>query len=166
MKKLALAAALAAAAVPSLASAQIVPVLSATATIQTVLNFGTPQSLDFGSVMPGTGATATGWIPINRNVGVTFTLPDGASTGRLTRAGGTETLQPSLTCGVGSTSSAVTSAFSTCAPATAATGVLTLPAPASVVTEYVIVGGTLTGAQTSVPPGTYSGTVRILATAN
>lgn len=168
MKKLALAltgAALIAAA-PSVATAQT-GAINATATIQTVLNFGTSQALDFGAVVPGTAATATGWIELNRNVGVVFTLPDGASTGLLTRAGGTETLQPAFTsCGVGTTSAAITSAFSSCLPATGTTAVLTLTAPAVSTTEYVIFNGSLTAAQTNTIPGTYNGVVRITATAN
>ncbi|HEX8362895.1 MAG TPA: hypothetical protein VF613_22420 [Longimicrobium sp.] len=166
MKKLAFAAAaIAALALPSLATAQTGQI-NATATVQTVLNFGTSQAVDFGAVVPGTAATASGWIQLNRNVGVIFTMPDAASTGRLTRAGGTETLQPAYTCGVGTTSSAVTSAFSSCTPATGTTGVLTLTAPTATTTEYVIFNGSLTAAQTNTIPGTYNGVIKVTATSN
>lgn len=168
MKKLAFAA-LAAAALalaPEAASAQVTGTINATATIQTVLNFGTSQALDFGAITPGTGATASGWIELNRNVGVVFTLPDHANTGLMTRSGGTETLQPALTCGIGTTSAAITSAFSSCTPATGTTGVLTLTAPAVSTTEYVIFNGSLSAAQTNTVPGTYNGVIRITATAN
>jgi hypothetical protein len=166
MKKLALvAAAVAALALPSLATAQT-GTINATATVQTVLNFGTSQAVDFGAVVPGTAATASGWIELNRNVGVVFTLPDAASTGRLTRSGGTETLQPAYTCGIGTTSATVTSAFSSCSPATGTTGVLTLTAPTATTTEYVIFNGSLSAAQTNTVPGTYNGVIRITATSN
>lgn len=168
MKKLVLSALAAAAlvAAPSLASAQVTGTINATATIQTVLNFGASQALDFGAVTPGTAATASGWIELNRNVGVVFTLPDGTTTGRLTRSGGTETLQPAYTCGIGTTNAAITSAFSSCVPATGTTAVLTLTAPAASTTEYVIFNGSLTAAQTNTVPGTYNGVIRITATAN
>jgi hypothetical protein len=167
MKKLALVLAGAALlAAPSFASAQVTGTINATATIQTVLNFGTSQAVDFGAITPGTAATASGWIELNRNVGVSITLPDAANTGRLTRAGGTETLQPAYTCGIGTTSSAITAAFSSCAPATATTAVGTRTAPTGPVTEFVIFNGSLTAAQTVVTPGTYNGVIRITATAN
>ncbi len=166
MKKLAFAAAaIAALALPSLATAQT-GTINATATVQTVLNFGTSQAVDFGAITPGTAATASGWIELNRNVGVIFTLPDAAATGRLTRGGGTETLQPAYTCGIGTTSAAITSAFSSCTPVSATGGVLTLTAPAATTTEYVIFNGGLTAAQTNTIPGTYNGVIRITATAN
>jgi hypothetical protein len=166
MKKLALvAAAVAALALPSLATAQT-GTINATATVQTVLNFGTSQAVDFGAVVPGTAATASGWIELNRNVGVIFTMPDAAATGRLTRSGGTETLQPAYTCGIGTTNAAITSAFSSCTPAAATTGVLTLTAPAATTTEYVIFNGSLTAAQTNTIPGTYNGVIRITAASN
>jgi spore coat protein U-like protein len=167
VNKLALALAAALLAVPSLAAAQPSPGINATATIGTVLDFGASQALDFGAVTPGTAATAWGWIELARNVGVDITLPDGADTGRLTRAGGTETLQPAYSCGIGTTSGAVVAAFSSCAPATGAVVVGTRAASAGApVTEYVIFNGSLTAAQTVVTPGTYSGTIRITATAN
>lgn len=166
MKKLALALAGAAliAAAPSAASAQVTGTINATATISTVLNFGTPSDLDFGAVVPGTAATASGYIPLNRNVGVIFTLPDNVTTGRLTGPGGN--LTPAYTCGVGATNSTIPSAFSSCTPATATTGVLTLAAPTGTTTEYVIFNGSLTAAQTNIAPGVYSGVIRITATAN
>lgn len=153
-------------ALPAMASAQVNGSISASADIPTVLNFGASSALSFGSITPGSSATGTGYIALNRNVGVVFTLPDAGNTGLLTRSGGTETLQPSFTCGVGTTSAAITSAFSSCLPATASTAVLTLAAPSSVVTEYVIFNGSLTAAQTNVIPGSYVGTIRITATAN
>lgn len=166
MKKLAFAAlAVAALALaPEAASAQVTGTINATATIQTVLNFGTSQALDFGAIVPGTAATASGWIELNRNVGVVFTLPDAATTGQLTGPGGTIT--PAYTCGIGTTSAAITSAFSSCTPATGTTGVLTLTAPAATATEYVIFNGALNAAQTNTAPGVYSGVIRITATAN
>lgn len=168
MKKTALLIAAAAfLAVPAMASAQSVNgAINASATIPSVLNFGASSALSFGSITPGTAATGSGYIALSRNVGVHFTLPDAASTGLLTRSGGTETLQPTFTCGVGTTSAAITSAFSSCAPATAATQVLTLSAPTTVANEFVIFNGSLTGAQTNVIPGTYNGTIRITATVN
>ncbi|HEX8273810.1 MAG TPA: hypothetical protein VF615_14325 [Longimicrobiaceae bacterium] len=167
MKKSALVLAAAAClAVPAMASAQVNGSISANADIPTVLNFGTSSALSFGSITPGSAATGSGYIALNRNVGVVFTLPDAGNTGRLTRSGGTETIQPAFTCGVGSTTSTIVSAFSSCLPATASTAVLTLTAPTTVVTEYVIFNGSLTGTQTNAIPGTYSGTIRITATAN
>jgi hypothetical protein len=44
--------------------------------------------------------------------------------------------------------------------------VLTLAKPAGTMTEYVIFNGSLTAVQTNTVPGTYSGTIRITATAN
>ncbi|HEX2090989.1 MAG TPA: hypothetical protein VHG28_01255 [Longimicrobiaceae bacterium] len=165
MKKLALSIlAVAVFAIP--AKAQTNGSISASADIPTVLNFGASTALSFGSVTPGQAAAGSGYIALSRNVGVIFTLPDAANTGRLTRSGGTETIQPTFTCGVGSTSSAVTNAFSSCAPATGTTGVLTLSAPTGVVNEYVIFNGSLTGTQTNAVPGSYTGTIRITATAN
>ena len=167
MKKIALVLAGAALlAVPSFASAQVTGVINATATIQTVLNFGASQAVDFGAVTPGTAATASGWIELNRNVGVNITLPDAANTGRLTRSGGTETLQPAYTCGIGATNSAITTAFSSCVPATGTTVVGTRTAPAAPVTEFVIFNGSLTATQTVTTPGTYNGVIRVTATAN
>jgi hypothetical protein len=151
---------------PVVSQAQVTGQIAATATIPTVLNFGTSSALDFGSITPGTAATGSGYIQLSRNVGVVFTLTDAGSTGRLTRSGGTETLQPAVTCGVGSTTTTIVSAFSSCLPATATTAVLTLTAPTTVQTEYVIFNGSLTAAQTNNIPGTYNGVIRITATAN
>lgn len=174
MKKFALAALGAAAliALPSIASAQSTATgsIGATATVSTVLDFGTSPGIDFGQVTPGTtSASATGYIPFTRNVGVSFTLPDGATTGLLTRAGGTETLQPAFsTCGVGTTNSTITSAFTACGGTgiTAASVVGTLAAPtAGPTSEFVIFTGTV-AVPTAAVPGTYSGTIKIMATAN
>lgn len=166
MKKLALALAGAALlSAPSLASAQgITGSINATATIQTVLNFGTSQALDFGAVTPGQAANASGWIELNRNVGVVFTLPDATTTGQLVGPGGN--IQPAYTCGVGTTSTAITTAFSSCVPADGTTEVARLLAPTGTTLEYVIFNGSLTEAQTNITPGTYNGTIRITATAN
>lgn len=167
MKKLALSLiAVALSVAPSMAKAQANGQISATADIPTVLNFGSSTALSFGSITPGSAATGTGYIALSRNVGVIFTLPDAANTGKLTRSGGTETIQPSFTCGVGTTSSAITSAFSSCSPSTGTTAVLTLTAPTSVQNEFVIFNGSLSSTQTNAVPGSYTGTIRITATAN
>jgi hypothetical protein len=168
MKKLALSAVFGAAllAAPTLASAQsITGSIQATATVSTVLAFGTSSALDFGAVTPGTAATASGYIQLDRNVGVIFTLPDAANTGKLTSAAG-GTLTPAFTCGVGATNATITTAFSSCSPATGTTAVLTQAAPTGTNTEYVIFNGSLTAAQTNTVPGTYNGVIRITATAN
>ena len=87
---------------PAVAGAQsITGSISATADIATVFSFGAPSALSFGSVTPGTAATGSGYIPLTRNVGVIYSLPDGATTGQLTGPGGN--LLPAYTCGVGST---------------------------------------------------------------
>lgn len=153
-------------ALPAVSSAQVNGSISASADIPTVLNFGASSALSFGSITPGQAATGSGYIALNRNVGVVFTLPDAGNTGLLTRSGGTETILPAFTCGVGSTTTTIDNAFASCAPATGTTGVLTLTAPSVVVTEYVIFNGSLTGTQTNAIPGTYNGTIRITATAN
>jgi len=144
--------------------------IGVSADISTVLKFGTSSSLAFGAIVPGASASASGYIPLDRNVGVIFTLPDAANTGRLTRSGGTETIQPSYTCGVGSTNAAITTgqSFSSCTPATGTTAVLTLVAPVgnAVTTQYVIFNGSLSTTQTVAVPGTYLGTINITATAN
>jgi hypothetical protein len=147
---------------PTVARAQaITGSIAASADIATVFSFGTPTALNFGSVTPGTGATASGFIPLSRNVGVIYSLPDGATTGQLTGPAGN--LQPTYTCGVGSTSAAIVSAFANCNNTGAQ---LTLSAPASSLTEYVIFNGTLAAGQTNIAPGTYTGTIRVTATPN
>ena len=155
-------AALALIAHPSVASAQsITGSISASADIATVFSFGAPTALNFGSIPPGTAANASGYIPLSRNVGVIYSLPDGATTGQLTGPGGN--LLPSYTCGVGTTSAAIVNAFTNCNN----TGnQLTLPTPAGLLTEYVIFNGSLGAAQTNIAPGTYSGTIRVTATPN
>lgn len=152
-------------ALPAAASAQtaITGSISAFADIATVFSFGTPTSLSFGSVTPGTSATGLGSIPLSRNVGVLYSLPDGANTGKLT--GGAVILTPIYTCGVGTTASAITTPFSSCVAA-AGTTVGSATAPGSTVTEYVIFSGSLSTAQTNVAPGAYTGTIRITATPN
>lgn len=149
-------------ALPSVAGAQsITGSITASADIATVFSFGTPSALNFGSVSPGTAATASGYIPLTRNVGVIYSLPDGVTTGRLTGPAGN--LQPTYSCGVGTTSAAITSAFANCN----ATGTqLTLALPTGLVTEYVIFNGSLGAGQTNIAPGTYSGTIRVTATPN
>jgi hypothetical protein len=150
-------------ALPSAASAQsITGSIAASADIATVFSFGAPSALSFGSVTPGTAATASGYIPLSRNIGVIYSLPDGAATGQLTGPSAT-TLLPTYTCGVGSTNSVIVSAFTSCS---AAGNQLTLAAPAGVVTEYVIFNGSLSAAQTNTVPGSYVGTIRVTATGN
>jgi hypothetical protein len=154
---------LAAIALPSVASAQsITGSIAASADIATVFAFGVPSPLNFGSVTPGTSASASGYIPLSRNIGVIYSLPDGATTGRLTGPSAA-TLQPTYTCGVGPTSASITSPFTSCG---AAGNQLTLAAPTGTLTEYVIFNGSLTAAQTNIVPGTYTGTIRVTATGN
>lgn len=167
-RSLRLIAALGMLALPAAAQAQsITGSISASADIATVFSFGTPSALNFGSITPGSGATASGYIPLSRNVGVIYTLPDGATTGQLVGPGatGTTTLQPTYSCGVGTTSATITSAFSSCTAASP-TAVLTQAKPAGQLTEYVIFSGTLAASQTDIAPGTYSGTIRVTATPN
>ena len=170
MKKLVLTlAGVAALALPSMASAQITGEIEASATISTVLDWGTATPMNFGSVIPGASKTARGSIPLTRNVGVTFTLPAGSSTGLLTRAGtGTQpTLQPTFTCGVAANNTDAATAwvatFSACNVASPTAASLT--APAATTTQHLIFDGTLT-TTTSTQPGTYTGAIRITATAN
>lgn len=161
-RSLRLIAALGMLALPSLAQAQsITGSIAASADIATVFSFGAPSALNFGSIVPGATASASGNIPLSRNVGVIYSLPDGASTGQLTGPG--PAITPTYTCGVGTTSAAITSAFSSC---NGTSSVLTLAAPAGTLTEYVIFNGSLSAAQTNTVPGTYSGTIRVTATAN
>lgn len=161
-RSLRLIAALGMLALPSLAQAQsITGSIAASADIATVFSFGAPSALNFGSIVPGATASASGYIPLSRNVGVIYSLPDGASTGQLTGPG--PAITPTYTCGVGTTSAAITSAFSSC---NGTSSVLTLAAPAGTLTEYVIFNGSLSAAQTNTVPGTYSGTIRVTATAN
>lgn len=162
-RSLRLLAALGMLALPSLAHAQsITGSIAASADIATVFSFGVPSPLNFGSITPGTAATASGYIPLSRNIGVIYSLPDGATTGQLVGPGST-TLQPSYTCGVGSTNSTITSAFTSC---NSAGNQLTLGAPSGTLTEYVIFNGSLAAAQTNITPGTYTGTIRVTATGN
>lgn len=157
--------ALAFVAAPSVMHAQTVTgAITASADIATVFAFGTPNALDFGSVTPGAGATATGSIPFSRNIGVIYQLPDATNTGVLVGPAGN--IQPSYTCGTGSSITTIVTAFSSCAPATATTAVLTVTAPTALVNEYVVFKGTLTAAQTNVKPGNYSGSIRITAVPN
>ena len=153
---------IAALALPSAASAQsITGSISATADIATVFSFGAPSALSFGTVTPGTAATGSGYIPLSRNVGVIYSLPDGATTGQLSGPGGN--LLPTYTCGVGATSAAIVSAFTNC---NTTANQLTLAAPTGLLTEYVIFNGSLAAGQTNVAPGIYSGTIRVTATPN
>ena len=149
-------------AIPSVVSAQsITGSISATADIATVFSFGAPSALSFGTITPGTAATGSGYIPLTRNVGVIYSLPDGATTGQLAGPGGN--LLPSYTCGVGSTNSTIVSAFTNC---NTTANQLTLAAPTGLLTEYVIFNGSLAAGQTNVAPGTYTGTIRVTATPN
>jgi hypothetical protein len=118
--------------------------------------------LNFGAVTPGTAANASGYIPLSRNIGVIYSLPDAATTGLLTGPNSL-TLQPTYTCGVGVTNSVITSAFTAC---NTSGGQLTIAAPAGTVTEFVIFKGALAATQTNITPGTYSGTIRVTATGN
>jgi hypothetical protein len=138
--------------------------INASADIATVFAFGASTPLSFGSVTPGTTASGTGSIAFARNVGVIWTLPDAAATGQLSGPGGT--ISPTYTCGTGSTASAIVTAFSSCAPATGATAVLTVTAPTALVNEFEIFSGSLSAVQTNTVPVTYSGTIRITATPN
>jgi hypothetical protein len=153
---------IAALALPTVASAQsITGSISATADIATVFSFGAPSALSFGTVTPGTAATGSGYIPLSRNVGVIYSLPDGATTGQLSGPGGN--LQPTYTCGVGATNATIVSAFTNC---NTTVNQLTLAAPTGLLTEYVIFNGSLAAGQTNVAPGIYSGTIRVTATPN
>ena len=68
-------------ALPSVLKAQsITGSIAASADIATVFSFGVPSPLNFGSVTPGTAAAASGFIPLSRNIGVIYSLPDGATT--------------------------------------------------------------------------------------
>jgi hypothetical protein len=150
-------------ALPSIVKAQsITGSISASADIATVFSFGAPSPLNFGSITPGTAATASGYIPLSRNIGVIYSLPDGTSTGLLTGPSAT-TLQPTYTCGVGATNSVITSAFASC---NTAGNQLTLGAPTGTTTEFVIFNGSLAAGQTNIVPGNYSGTIRVTATGN
>lgn len=170
ISRLALAAAIIA--LPAAAQAQSTGSINASASVATVFAFGTPSGLTFKSasatnVTPGTAASGTGYIALTRNVGVIYTLPDGAVTGRLSDGATTPTyLVPTYSCGVGSTAATIVTAFSSCTPASGTTSVLTLGAPSGTATEYVIFSGSLLGTQTDIAPGTYSGTIRITATPN
>jgi len=161
-RSLRLIAALGMLALPAAAQAQsITGSITATADIATVFSFGAPSALNFGSIVPGATASASGYIPLSRNVGVIYSLPDGATTGQLTGPG--PAIMPTYTCGVGSTNSTIVSAFSSC---NGTSSVLTLAAPTGTMTEFVIFSGSLSAVQTNTVPGTYSGTIRVTATAN
>ena len=152
-------------AAPAVSQAQITGSIGASADIATVFAFSTVVPLNFGAITPGQSATGTGSILLSRNVGVIFTLPDAATTGQLKSPAGL-TVQPTYSCGVGSTGAAIVTAFSSCAPLTGTTSVLTEAAPTTVTKEYVIFSGTLAATQTDIAPATYSGTIRITATQN
>jgi hypothetical protein len=150
-------------ALPSVASAQaITGSINASADIATVFSFGAPSALNFGTVTPGTAATASGYIPLSRNIGVIYSLPDGAATGRLTGPSAT-TLQPTYTCGVGATNPTIVSAVASC---NSPRNQLTLAPPTGTLTEYVILKGSQSAAQTNIVPGSYVGTIRVTATGN
>jgi hypothetical protein len=179
MKKLAIvAAAVAALALPSLATAQSGQI-SASATISTILDFGTPSDMAFGNILPGAAGPirAQGSIPLVRNVGVKIFLPDGSSTGVLTGPTGSTAITPALTCGVNSTAVAGGTAaaptydlatFASCRPGTPATEVATLAAPTTAAgqTSHVIFNGTITSVGQTQMPGFYSGVIRVAAVAN
>lgn len=179
MKKLAIAAAaVAALALPSLASAQSGQV-TASATISTILDFGTPSDMAFGNILPGSAGPirAQGSIPLVRNVGVKLFLPDGASTGVLTGPAGSTAITPALSCGVNSTAVAGGTAaaptydvftITSCRPGTPATEVATLAAPTTAAeqTSHVIFNGTITSVPQTQVPGYYSGVIKVQAVAN
>ena len=160
-RSLRLVAALGMLALPSLAQAQVTGSIAATATIATVFAFGAPTPLNFGTITPGTIASASGFIPLQRNVGVIYSLPDGATTGQLTGPG--PAIQPTYTCGVGTTSATITTNFTSCNGTGA---VMTVVGATGLVNEFVIFNGSLSAAQTNTVPGLYSGTIHILATPN
>jgi hypothetical protein len=161
-RSLRLVAALGMLALPSLAQAQVTGSITASATIATVFAFGAPTALNFGSITPNTAVSATGSIPMQRNIGVIYSLPDGATTGVLTSGG--NTLQPTYTCGVGSTGTAIVTAFSSC---TSTASVMTVSNPGGLVNEFVVFKADLSAAQTGAAlPGVYTGTIRVLASPN
>lgn len=163
-RTLRLVAALGMLAIPTLAQAQsITGSIAASATIQSVFAFGAPSALSFGNVTPGTAATGSGYIPMQRNIGVIYSMPDGNATGALTGPGGT--IQPTYTCGVGTTSAAITTAFANCT-STSALFTVTAASVSGLVNEWVIFNGSLSAAQTNTVPGVYSGTIHVLATPN
>ena len=136
--------------------------INATATVATVLAWGASTPVAFGSIQPGAAATAQGSIQIRRNVGVIFSLPDGATTGLLTHSAGaaTGTIQPSWTsCGIGATATTIggTTGFSACD----GSATLTLTRPTGVVTEYMIFNGSIGTTQTDIAPGSYTGVIKI-----
>ena len=164
MKKLArsLAAVAALAFAPSAANAQATDqgTIAVSATIQTILRFGASTGLDFGTITPGTAATGQGSIELIRNVGAVLTFPSATEVGQLTGPGGTIT--PAYTCGVGATATAITTSFT----GDCATGSLTLAAPAGQTTQYVIFNGSIPATATNIAPGSYTGTIKVLATQN
>ena len=136
--------------------------IGAQADIATVFAFGSVTQLSFGSVVPGATATASGNIIINRNVNVTYSLPDGAATGKLTLSGGTATLQPTFSsCGVGTSAATISATWTACTPPTTATAAPT----GGVVSEYVIFNASLSTSTTTLP-GTYVGVIKVVATTN
>ena len=132
------------------------------ADVATVFAFGTVSPMSFGAIIPGSSATASGNIVINRNVKVTYTLPDGATTGLMTLSGGTATLQPIFSsCGVGTSATTITSAWTACTPPTTATA-----APAAgQVQEFVIFNASLSTSLSTLP-GLYLGTIKLVASTN
>ena len=132
------------------------------ADVATVFAFGTVSPMSFGAIVPGSSATASGNIVINRNVKVTYTLPDGATTGLMTLSGGTATLQPVFsTCGVGTSATVISSSWTACTPPTTATA-----APAAgQVQEFVIFNASL-ATSLSTLPGLYVGAIKLVAATN
>lgn len=143
---------------PVAAQAQISGSFDASANVATVFAFGASTAMTFGSIIPGqaTAVTATGSIALQRNVPVTYTI--GANPGLLTLVGGTATLQPSLSCGMGTIATAISANWTSCAAGT----VTKYAAPTSTTTEYVVFTGSLL-TTTSTPPGSYTGTISITA---
>lgn len=143
---------------PVAAQAQISGSFDATASVATVFAFGASTAMSFGSIIPGqaTPATATGSIALTRNVPVTYTI--GSNPGLLTLVGGTATLQPTLSCGMGTNATTISAAWASCAAGT----VTKYAAPTATTTEYVVFSGSLT-TTTSTPPGSYTGSISITA---
>ena len=66
----------------------------------------------------------------------------------------------------GCAATAIATAFSSCVPATATTTVGSRTAPTGTVSDYIVFSGALTGTQTNTTPGTYTGVIKLFATAN
>lgn len=163
MKKLVLTLALLA--TPVLAQAQT-GIINATATIPSNISWGTSSGISFGNVAAGATVTASSTIQLTRNVGVALTVgSQGGAT--LKRAGGSETIPVTYTCGTTTDNSTVAVAFTACSGAQG-TAIATRGTPTTAngtVTETYIWIGTLV-VPANATGGTYNGAVEITATAN